>query len=176
MESRRAGGATGCSIAPVYLRPTLWACAIPVAVAALASPRLDASLETDGVEVARLDTEFQRAVKRNDAETMTRILHEVMVLILGDGRVNPRAEQLAEARNKIITYEIQDEDPGTQTVRVHRDTAIVAARLRIRGRQDFRQATVVQRYLCAHSFGMAVFLWASLASPPREPRFALTCM
>jgi ketosteroid isomerase-like protein len=104
-----------------------------VVVVALAAPRLEATLESDRTEVARLDTEFQGAVKRNDAETMARILHEDMVLILGDGRVNTRAEQLAEARDRIITYEIQDEDPGTQTVRVHSDTAIVTARLRIRG-------------------------------------------
>ncbi len=54
---------------------------------------------------------------RNDAETMARIPHPDMELILGDGRVNARHEQLEEARNKIIAYEIQDEDPGTQTVR-----------------------------------------------------------
>jgi ketosteroid isomerase-like protein len=89
--------------------------------------------QSDREEVARLDTQFQAAVKRNDAETMARILHADMVLILGDGRINTRAEQLQEARDKVISYEVQDEDPGTQTVRVHGDTAIVTARLRIRG-------------------------------------------
>jgi ketosteroid isomerase-like protein len=91
------------------------------------------SPQGDREEVARLDTRFQAAVKRNDTETLARILHEDMVLILGDGRVNTRAEQLEEARAKVISYEIQDEDPGTKTVRVHGDTAIVTARLRIRG-------------------------------------------
>jgi uncharacterized protein (TIGR02246 family) len=91
------------------------------------------SAETDRDQVARLDTEFQAAVKRNDPETMARILHPDMVLVLGDGRVNTREEQLQEARDKVRTYEVQDEDPGTQSVRVHGDTAIVTARLRIKG-------------------------------------------
>jgi hypothetical protein len=56
--------------------------------------------ESDRQEVAKLDTGFQAAVKRNDAETMAQILHPDMVLILGDGRVNMRAEQLEEALNK----------------------------------------------------------------------------
>ena len=64
---------------------------------------------------------------------MAEILHPDMVLILGDGRVNTRAEQLQESRDKVIAYDIQDEDPGTQTVRVYGDTAIVTARLHIKG-------------------------------------------
>jgi ketosteroid isomerase-like protein len=92
-----------------------------------------ATSQSDRDEVARLDTEFQAAVKNNDAATMGRILHEDMVLVLGDGRINTRAEQLQDARDKVIVYEIQDEDPGTQTVRVHGDTAVVTARLRIKG-------------------------------------------
>jgi ketosteroid isomerase-like protein len=92
-----------------------------------------ATAQSDGAEVARLDTQFQAAVKNNDAATMARILHDDMVLVLGDGRVNTRAEQLQEARDRIVVYEIQDEDPGTQTVRVYGDTAVVTACLRIKG-------------------------------------------
>jgi uncharacterized protein (TIGR02246 family) len=98
-----------------------------------------ASPESDRQEVARLDTEFQAAVKRNDAETMARILHPDMILILGDGRVNTRAEQLEEARSKLITYQIQDEDPGTQTVRLFGDTAVVTSRLRIKGTMNGKE-------------------------------------
>jgi uncharacterized protein (TIGR02246 family) len=104
-----------------------------VAIGAASSTPGVASPESDRLEVARLDTEFQAAVKSNDAETMARILHPDMVLILGDGRLNTRAEQLEEARSKVIAYQIQDEDPGTQSVRVHGDTAVVTARLRIKG-------------------------------------------
>src|SRR5207302_2201118 len=114
-------------------------CIGPVAVAALAAAPPTATPDGDHTEVGKLDREFQAAVERNDAPTMARILHEDMVLILGDGRVNTREEQLREARDKVITYEIQDEDPGTQAVRVHGATAVVTARLRIKGtRQGVR--------------------------------------
>jgi ketosteroid isomerase-like protein len=119
---------------PTNRRATVWCGgAAAVAVAALAAAPLTGAPESDRTQVAKLDSEFQAAVKRNDAATMARILHQDMVLILGDGTVNTREEQLREARDKLITYEIQDEDPGTQAVRVHRDTAIVTARLRIKG-------------------------------------------
>src|SRR5580700_5631725 len=68
--------------------------------------------------VAQLDRDFQAAVKANDAQTMDRILDENMVLVLGNGTSSTRAELLQEARDKLYSYERQDEDPGTQTVRV----------------------------------------------------------
>jgi ketosteroid isomerase-like protein len=83
--------------------------------------------------VAKLDTEFQAAVKVNDASTMQRILHEHMVLVLGNGKTSTGAELIEEARNKLIAYEQQDEDPGAQTVRVWGDTAVVTARLWVKG-------------------------------------------
>jgi ketosteroid isomerase-like protein len=83
--------------------------------------------------VAKLDTAFQAAVKVNDASAMERILHADMVLVHGNGTIDTRAELLDEARNKSITYEQQDEDPGTQTVRVSGDTAVVTARLWVKG-------------------------------------------
>lgn len=92
-----------------------------------------ASSESDRQAVAALDTEFQAAVKANDADTMARILHPEMVLVLGNGRINTREEQLQEARNRVIKYEHQEEDPETQTVRVFGDTAVVTARLWIKG-------------------------------------------
>lgn len=94
----------------------------------------EAAAEQDRATVADLDRRFQLAVKRNDAETMAQIMHPGMVLVLGDGRVLSRAEQLEEARRAEIAYERQDEDDGTQTVRVWKDTAVVTARLWIKGR------------------------------------------
>src|SRR5580692_12561445 len=73
--------------------------------------------------VAQLDRDFQAAVKANDAQTIDRILDENMVLVLGNGTSSTRAELLQEARDKLYSYERQDEDPGTQTVRVWGDTA-----------------------------------------------------
>src|ERR1700674_3159124 len=83
--------------------------------------------------VAKLDTVFQAAVKANDAQSMERILGENMILVLGDGTTNTRAVLLQEARNKTYVYEHQEEDSGTQTVRVWGDTAVVTARLWIKG-------------------------------------------
>jgi ketosteroid isomerase-like protein len=83
--------------------------------------------------VAKLDREFQAAVKINDAQTMQRILHKDMILVLGNGTTNTRDDLLREAREKRITYEQQDEDPGTQTVRQWGDTAVVTARLWVKG-------------------------------------------
>ncbi len=83
--------------------------------------------------VAKLYTQYQAAVKINDAKTMERILHKDMILVLGNGTTNTRDELVAEARDKSITYEQQDEDPGTQTVRVWGDTAVVTARLWVKG-------------------------------------------
>jgi ketosteroid isomerase-like protein len=83
--------------------------------------------------VAQLDTEFQAAVKVNDAQAMERILGENMVLVLGNGSVNTRAELLQEAQGKAYVYERQEEDPGTQSVHVWGDTAVVTARLWVKG-------------------------------------------
>jgi ketosteroid isomerase-like protein len=84
--------------------------------------------------VAQLDTQFQAAVKVNDVEAMERILGDDMILVLGNGTTNTRAELLQEARDKSYVYERQEEDPGTQTVRVWADTAIVTARLWVKGK------------------------------------------
>jgi hypothetical protein len=76
-----------------------------------AAGALQASSEEDRKAVAALDTEFQAAVKRNDAATIDRILHEDMVLVLGDGRTIRRADIVQRAREKSIEYQYQDEDP-----------------------------------------------------------------
>jgi ketosteroid isomerase-like protein len=106
------------------------------AALAMSAGLAQASPEDDRRTVAALDTEFQAAVKEHDTATIDRIQHADMVLVLGDGRVLTKADHLQAAREKKIQYEIQDEDPGTQTVRVHGDTAIVTARLRLKGRNE----------------------------------------
>lgn len=83
--------------------------------------------------VAALDTEFQAAVKRNDAATVDRILHPDFVMVRGDGGVVSREAVIAESRSGLYAYEQQDELPGTQTVRVWGDTAVVTAQLWIKG-------------------------------------------
>jgi ketosteroid isomerase-like protein len=94
------------------------------------------SPEEDRKAVAALDTQYQRAVKNNDASTMGRILHKDFVLVLGNGIAYSRADLLDEARGKKIVYEQQDEEAGTQTVRVWGDTAVVTAKLWLKGTND----------------------------------------
>jgi ketosteroid isomerase-like protein len=88
-----------------------------------------ASPEQDRAEIAAMDTKYQDAVKRNDAATMAQILHEDFILVLGNGRTATREDLLNDARSGRTKYEKQDEDPGTQTVRVWGDTGVVTARL-----------------------------------------------
>jgi len=109
----------------------------PIAAAlAMSAGLAQASPEDDRRAVAALDTEFQAAVKRNDAATIDRIQHPDMVLVLGDGRVFTKEDHLKAAREKTSVYEIQDEEPGTQVVRVLGDTAVVTALLRLKGTSD----------------------------------------
>jgi ketosteroid isomerase-like protein len=109
---------------------TLLAAALMFSTIAQASP------EEDSKAVAALDTEYQLAVKHNDAKTMGRILHKDFVLVLGNGTACSRADLLDEANSRKLVYEQQDEEAGTQTVRVWGDTAVVTAKLWLKGTND----------------------------------------
>ena len=102
---------------------------ILAAALAAAAPNAPA----DAAKVAAVDTAYQAAVKGNDAAAMARIFHPDFVLILGSGVVAPRDTLLKNARDKVTIYEHQEEDAGTQTVRVFGDTAVVTARLWLKG-------------------------------------------
>jgi ketosteroid isomerase-like protein len=107
-----------------------------LAATALAMTALPASADpsADRRQVAALDTAYQAAVERNDADGMAAILHDDMILILGAGAVVTREDLLKSAREKWSVYEHQLEDEGTQTVRLYgKDTAIVTARLWLKG-------------------------------------------
>lgn len=56
------------------------------------------ALADDRALVAALDTEYQAAVERNDADAMARILHPEFRLVLGDGRRFSREDLLQSAR------------------------------------------------------------------------------
>jgi ketosteroid isomerase-like protein len=96
---------------------------------------LNASSEEDAKTVAALDTKYQAAVKSNDAATMDQILADDFALVNGRGKVSSKADLLESARKKEITYERQDEEAGTQKVRVWGDTAVVTALLWIKAVQ-----------------------------------------
>ena len=96
---------------------------------------LNASSEEDAKTVADLDTKYQAAVKSNDAATMDQILADDFVVVNGRGKVSSKAELIESARKKEVAYERQDEEPGTQKVRVWGDTAVVTAMLWIKAVQ-----------------------------------------
>ena len=92
-----------------------------------------ASAADDARLVAALDTEFQAAVKHNDAATIARHLADDMVLLTGRGRIYTKQDHIVSAQKQERIYEQQDEEPGTQTVRVWGDTAVVTALLWCKG-------------------------------------------
>src|ERR1700745_1074758 len=94
--------------------------------------KLNASPEEDAKAVAALDAKYQAAVKANDAPTMDQILADDFILVTGRGSVFTKADLIDSARKKEVTYERQDEEPGTQKVRVWGNTAVVTALLWIK--------------------------------------------
>jgi ketosteroid isomerase-like protein len=109
-----------------------WSNVLAVALLTATVPCL-ATPSDDAAAVAALDVEYQKAVKVNDATTMARILHDDFILVLGEGTVKTKADLLREAREEVFIYEQQDEEPGSQKVRVWGDTAVVTAKLWLKG-------------------------------------------
>lgn len=121
--------------------------ACPLLALAAACASAPAAAPADDIRaLAALDTAYQAAVERNDADTMAAILHDDMILVLGTGTVYTREDLLESARGAHIVYEHQVEDAGTQTVRLYgRDTALVTARLWLKG--VTREGVAVDRRL-----------------------------
>jgi len=92
------------------------------------------STHDDAATIAALDTEYQAAVERNDAETMARILADDFVLIGGRGKVFTKEDLLTEARRGNVVYEYQRD--SEQTVRLWGDTAVITALLEAKGTED----------------------------------------
>jgi ketosteroid isomerase-like protein len=103
---------------------------------ALGPAEARASVAADERAVAALDTQFQEAVKKNDAAGMDRILADDFVLVTGRGKAFTKADLLSEARSASTVYERQEEEAGSQKVRVWGDTAVVTALLWIKGTRE----------------------------------------
>src|SRR5262245_8182674 len=144
--------------------------AFGIAALVHAAAAVHAPSEAHRRAVAALDTQYQEAVKRNDAETMARILHEDFVLVVGSGKTFSRDDLLRDARDRGAQYERQDEDEGTQVVRVWGDTAVVTARLwlkGVRGGVAFdRRLWFSDTYVRTPQGWRYVFGQASLSLPP----------
>ncbi|WP_438481569.1 nuclear transport factor 2 family protein [Oleiharenicola lentus] len=126
----------------------------------------------DARVVAALDTEFQAAVKNNDAETIGRHLANDMVLVTGRGKIFTREDHLVSARKRERIYAQQDEVPGTQTVRVWGDTAVVTALLWCKGTADGKpfdyKVWFSDTYVRTPTGWKYVFGQASLPLPPAQ--------
>ncbi len=92
------------------------------------------SLSDDQQVVAALDTQYQAAVKQNDAATMDRILADDFILVTGRGKIYSKTDLLRDARTGLDQYEHQED--RDQTVRVWGDTAIVTAKLWEKGSEN----------------------------------------
>lgn len=88
----------------------------------------------DAKMVADLDTEYQAAVKNNDAATMDRILADDFALVTGTGKVFTKRDLLEEARSQRMVYERQED--SEQKVRIWGDTAVVTALLWAKGTEE----------------------------------------
>ncbi len=100
----------------------------------IAVSNTDASAADGRKIVTALDTQYQAAVKGNDAATMDRILPDDFALVTGSGKIYSKADLLTEARSGRVHYERQDDTD--QTVRVWGDTAVVTALLSEKGTDD----------------------------------------
>ena len=96
--------------------------------------------EADRKAVAALDTEYQAAVERNDAATIERIHHPEMVLVLSNGTVLTGRQIEQAARDKSRVYDKQVEVDNSQVVRVVGDTAVVTAKLWLKGSRNTGEA------------------------------------
>jgi ketosteroid isomerase-like protein len=118
------------SVAAVSPKTHLPSKPLPLPSSTLKAARKDANT------VAALDAVYQSAVRDNDIAIMDQILADDFVLVTGLGASLTKADLIKEAREKRTIYEHQEEEEGTQRVRVWGDTAVVTALLRIKGTRD----------------------------------------
>jgi ketosteroid isomerase-like protein len=98
-----------------------------IAVIIVTAVNAGAASDDNQKTVAALDTQYQAAVKANDATTMDRILADDFILVEGDGTVSSKTDLLNEAKSRRVHYEHQED--LEQTVRVWGDTAVVTGKL-----------------------------------------------
>jgi ketosteroid isomerase-like protein len=104
-----------------------------VALATIAVKSMSANADDTKI-LAGLDTQYQAAVKINDAATMDRILADDYILVVGSGKTYTKSDLLNEARGGQVSYEHQEDTD--QTVRIWGDTAVVTAKLWEKGVQN----------------------------------------
>lgn len=152
------------------MKTVVFSAALLLALFMMLTPRVGASPADDQKTVAALDTQYQAAVKANDAVTMDRILADDFVLVIGSGKAFTKSDLLQQARNKEVQYEHQEDTE--QTVRVWGDTAVVTAKLWLKGTQGGkpfdRTLWFSDTYVRTPTGWRYVFGQASLALPKAQ--------
>ena len=140
-----------------------------IATALLLPSPAQSSPHEDQARVAELDRTYQAAVKANDAATMDTILHDDFALVTGTGAVYGKFDLLKQAQSHEVFWEKQDEMPGSQTVRVWGDTAVVTAKLwmkyRVGSKTSEKQLWFSDTYIRTQQGWKYVFGQASLELP-----------
>lgn len=103
-------------------------------LAVIVLSRAKTSAADDQEVVAALDTQYQEAVKKNDAATMDRILTDDFILVTASGKTYNKADLPREARGRNTVYEHQE--VTERTVRVWGHTAVVTAKLWEKGTEN----------------------------------------
>jgi ketosteroid isomerase-like protein len=141
MHRSRSAGVAFCVMSSLGSRlfyPSLFL-ALALTLGMIPTPAMrgaGSSIADDRNTVAALDTEYQAAVKVNDASTLGRILADDFVLVTGSGKTYTKTDMVKDAQSGDTSYERNDED--VQTVRVWGDTAVVTAKLWEKGTTDKR--------------------------------------
>jgi len=95
---------------------------------------VNSSTENDATIIARLDTEYQAAVKKNDAVAMDRFLADDFVLVTGSGKIYRKSDLLQEAQSGRVIYDRQEDT--LQKVHVWGDAAVITAKLWEKGMEN----------------------------------------
>ena len=126
-----------------------------------------ADIQDDQKALARLDTEYQKAVELNDTRAMARILADDFILVLGDGTTLTKDDLLKDATSGQTRYEHQVD--SNRSVRVWGNTAVVTAKLWLKGLEDGKRVDYCQwfsdTYVRKPTGWSYVFGQASLALP-----------
>ena len=105
---------------------------------------------------------------------MDRILADDFVLVTASGASLTKADLIKEAREKRTIYEHQEEEEGTQKVRIWRDTAVVTALLKVKGTRDQKpfdsKVWFSQTYVRTPTGWRYVFGQASIPSPQPDAK------
>ena len=96
-----------------------------------------ASSRDDHAVLTALDEEYQKAVERNDGTTMARILTDDYVLVDGNGKIYSKADLINDTKSGKTHYEHQKD--SERTIRIWGDTAVVTAKLWVKGLEDGEQ-------------------------------------